>query len=111
MVSETTVMVANVLQSCIPILSLAAYIPQWRKLISGRSSKDISLRAWLMWSVSSGIAVFYAMVQRLLTGHGTALVFSSVANFLFVLITVGLVVRYRDKNLAGVGKAQGGGLA
>ena len=97
MPSEIVITTANFLQSCIPLLSLSAYIPQWKKLIATKSSKDISLRAWLIWSVSASIAVFYAIIQYQITGKGAALVFSSIAIFSFVVITVYLVVIYRKQ--------------
>ncbi|MEZ5502715.1 MAG: PQ-loop domain-containing transporter [Halioglobus sp.] len=95
MLSETVTGTANFLQSCIPLLSLTAYLPQWQKIIRSRSSRDISLRSWLIWSLSSAIAVFYAVVQYHNTGHGSALVFSSTALMVFVFITIYLVAVHR----------------
>jgi uncharacterized protein with PQ loop repeat len=96
MTAETWMMIANLLQGWgVPMLSLVAYLPQWRKLIRTRSSEDISLGAWLLWSVSTLFAVFYAVVQFVLHGHGLALIISSVTGLLFILVTIFLVLRYR----------------
>ncbi len=95
MPAERTVVIANFLQGCVPLLSLFAYLPQWRKIIANRSSRDISLTSWLVWLVSSAIAIFYAVIQYQVTGKGTALIFSSVLVLVFVVITVCLIALYR----------------
>jgi uncharacterized protein with PQ loop repeat len=97
MLSDSFVAAANFLQGSIPLLSLSAYLPQWKKIVATKSSKDISLRAWLLWSVSAAIAVFYAVAQYQTTGKGTALVFSSSVNLIFVVVTVYLLVIYRKQ--------------
>ena len=95
MPADKIVIVANFLQGCSPLLSLFAYIPQWKKIIANRSSKDISLTSWLVWTLSSAIAIFYAIIQYKVTGKGTALIFSSVLVLVFVFITVCLIAFYR----------------
>jgi uncharacterized protein with PQ loop repeat len=84
---------------CLPLLSLVAYLPQWKKIIADKSRKDISLTSWL---VSSSIAIFYAVIQYQVTGKGTGLIFSSVLILVFVIITVCLIALYRkdDKTKA-----------
>lgn len=94
--TEVMIMVANILQGWgVTLLSLVAYIPQWQKLIKTKSSEDISLKSWLIWTASTSFAVFYAVVQYWVNGHGAALVFSSVTGLLFILVTVYLVLVYR----------------
>ena len=100
MPSEKIVIVANFLQGCSPLLSLFAYLPQWRKIIANRSSKDISLTSWLVWPLSSAIAIFYAVIQYRITGKGTALIFSSIIVLIFVFITVCLIVLYRKDSVS-----------
>jgi uncharacterized protein with PQ loop repeat len=98
MPAERTVIIANFLQGCVPLLSLFAYLPQWRKIIANKSSKDISLISWLVWLLSSSIAIFYAVIQYKVTGKGTALIFSSIFVLIFVFITICLIVFYRKDN-------------
>jgi uncharacterized protein with PQ loop repeat len=102
MPAERIVIVANFLQGCSPLLSLFAYLPQWKKIIANRSSKDISLTSWLVWLLSSAIAIFYAVIQYQVTGKGTALIFSSIFVLVFVFITICLIALYRksDKSRA-----------
>ena len=95
MPAERVVIVANFLQGCSPLLSLFAYLPQWRKIIANKSSRDISLTSWLVWLISSAIAIFYAVIQYQVTGKGTALIFSSVLVLIFVIITVCLIALHR----------------
>ena len=99
MPSNSIINTANFLQSFIPILSLIGYLPQWRKLVRTKSSNDLSLRSWVIWTAVSLMAVFYAVVQYLVTGMGITLVISSIAILIFVLVTVYLVLRYRLENL------------
>ncbi len=98
MPAEKVVIVANFLQGCSPLLSLFAYFPQWKKIIANKSSKDISLTSWLVWLLSSAIAIFYAVIQYQVTGKGTALVFSSIVVLIFVFITVVLIAVYRKSD-------------
>jgi uncharacterized protein with PQ loop repeat len=97
MLSDSVVAAASFMQGSIPLLSLSAYLPQWKKIVATKSSKDISLQSWLLWSVSAAIAVFYAVAQYQTTGKGTALVFSSSVNLIFVIVTVYLLVIYRKQ--------------
>ena len=96
MPSEIVIVTANILQSCVPFLSISAYIPQWKKLLTTKSSKNISIQAWLMWVLTSSIAVFYAIIQYLINEKGVALIFASLANLAFVVITVYMVIIYRN---------------
>ncbi len=41
------------------------------------------------------IAIFYAVIKYLITGKGTALIFSSMLALIFVSVTVYLIARYR----------------
>ena len=53
------------------------------------------MTSWLVWLLSSAIAIFYAVIQYKITGKGTALIFSSVLALVFVFITVCLIALYR----------------
>ena len=99
MPAQRTVVVANFLQSCVPLLALVAYLPQWKKIIANRSSKDISLTSWLVWLLSSAIAIFYAVIQYRVTGKGTALIFSSTITIVFVFVTVCLIAFFRKGDM------------
>ncbi|WP_348946538.1 PQ-loop domain-containing transporter [Chitinibacter sp. FCG-7] len=88
---------ANLLQICVPLLSLSAYLPQWKKILRTRSAHDISLRAWLIWTVSSLFALCYAAVQWLINQQTWPLLISSSATVLCVLTTVALVLFYRRR--------------
>ena len=85
---------ANGLQIAVPVLSLTAYIPQWRKLLRTRSSRDMSLRTWLIWLLSASFALLYAFVQYRLHGSWPLLI-SSGTTLLCVLLTLLLVLKYR----------------
>jgi uncharacterized protein with PQ loop repeat len=95
MPAEKIVIAANFLQGCSPLLSLFAYLPQWRKIIANKSSRDIFLTSWMVWLVSSAIAIFYAIIQYKITGKGTALIISSAFMLVFVFITICSIAFYR----------------
>ncbi|NQX01401.1 hypothetical protein HQ447_12145 [bacterium] len=43
---ENLMWIAGVAKSAVPVLSLAAYIPQWRVLMRSRDSSSISMTSW-----------------------------------------------------------------
>jgi uncharacterized protein with PQ loop repeat len=88
---------ASAAQFLVPLLSLTAYIPQWRKLIRTGDSSSISLMSWCIWVLSYSIAVFYSVTLLVVTGHGLALVVTTVLGLCFVIFTVALVLRYRRR--------------
>jgi len=97
MAADLVVTAANVCQLSIPFISLTGYLPQWIRILRTRSSDAISLRAWGLWTVSAAFAVFYAVVQLLVTGRGWPLIISSTLALGSVLVTVALVMIYRSK--------------
>jgi len=96
MPSDIIIRAADLGQAAVPFLSLVAYLPQWIKLHRSRTSGTISIRSWSIWTVSSILAVFYAVVQLQVTGRGWALVLSSALGLLFVVFTLVLVILYRS---------------
>lgn len=95
MVPDWMINISDLMQSSLPILSLGAYVPQWVKLIKTKSSASIAIYSWVLWVVSSGFASFYAVVRYYHEGHGLPLVWSSVSNLFFVLVTLWLIILYR----------------
>lgn len=93
--SDAVVNAANLCQLAVPFIGFFAYLPQWTKLVRTKSSRDLSLRSWCLWIVSSVAALFYAIVQLLLNGRGWPLVVACVITLVSVLFTVSLIVRYR----------------
>lgn len=91
---------ATYLQFCVGFLSLLAYIPQWKLMYTSKSSSNVSLGSWAIWSISSLIATFYALVQVMANGRGWALVFSASSNLLFVIVTLTLIAKYRAPKTA-----------
>ena len=95
--SETWLKIAGAAQSCVPILSLCAYVPQWRKLLKTRSSGSISLVSWVIWAGSYSIAVFYSSMLLKVTGHGIPLVVTTSVGLSCVLLTMALIWRFRER--------------
>ena len=98
MLPEIVVTSANACQMAVPFIALSAYLPQWIQLVRTKSSRDISLRSWCIWTLSTCFGLFYAIVQLLLNGRGWPLVFSAAISLVSVLLTVALVLRYRPEN-------------
>jgi uncharacterized protein with PQ loop repeat len=87
--------IAGVVQSCVPLVSLCAYVPQWRKLLKTRSSGSISLSSWVLWTGSYSIAVIYSSLLLMTTGKGWPMVATSSLGLVFVIFTLVLVWRFR----------------
>ena len=94
---ETLLTVAGAAQSCVPICSLCAYVPQWRKLLKTRCSGSISLVSWLLWACSYSIALTYSSTLLLVTGRGWPMVITTSLGLCFVLFTMVLVWRFRKR--------------
>lgn len=86
---------ANVAESLVPLLSLIAYVPQWRHLLRTRDSSSISLVSWGIWALAYAISVFYASVLLAVTGKGVPLLLTTSCGLAFVLITLGIALRFR----------------
>lgn len=95
---ETLMLVASTVESIVPLLSLTAYIPQWRKLLRTRSSGPMSMISWIIWALSYAIAVFYAIVLLSVTGRGWPLLATTFSGLLMVLYTMFLIWRFRDRS-------------
>lgn len=89
--------IAGTAQSCVPLLSLCAYVPQWRKLLKTRSSDSISLSSWVLWTGSYSIAVLYSSLLLRITGKGWPMVATSTLGLIFVVFTMVLVWRFRTR--------------
>jgi uncharacterized protein with PQ loop repeat len=89
--------IAGAAQSCVPLLSLCAYVPQWRKLLKTRNSGSISLFSWVLWTGSYSIAVFYSWLLLRVTGKGWPMVATSTLGLIFVIFTMVLVWRFRTR--------------
>ena len=94
---EMWMKLASAGQSLIPILSLCAYVPQWKKLFQTRNSGAISVASWVIWTISYLIAVVYAVLLLMVTGHGVPLVVTTVAGLCFVVFTMVLVWHFRER--------------
>lgn len=95
---DTLMLVAGTDETMVPILSLIAYIPQWRKLLKKRDSGTLSMISWMIWAVSYAIAVFYASVLLCVTGRGWPLLIAMSCGLAFVLFTMSLIWRFRDRS-------------
>lgn len=94
---ETWLLVAGAAQTCVPIFSLCAYIPQWRKLLKLRHSGAISLGSWVLWACSYTIAVVYSSLLVVVTGRGWPILLTASCGLVSVLFTIILVWRFRPK--------------
>jgi uncharacterized protein with PQ loop repeat len=92
---EFWLMIAGTAQSCVPFISLCAYIPQWRKLMKTRSSGSISLSSWALWAGAYSIATIYSTLLLMVTGKGWPMVATTSLGLSFVLFTLLLVWRFR----------------
>lgn len=83
---------ANTAQYLVILISLAAYVPQWLALLSTKNPQGISVRAWMLWLLSSFLSCFYAVALVIEGNAAYALVFTNVLTLTFVSITIALVL-------------------
>lgn len=88
---------AGVAQTCVPIFSLCAYIPQWRKLLKLRDSGAISLGSWILWAFSYTTAVVYSALLVVVTGRGWPILLTAGVGLVSVLFTISLIWRFRAR--------------
>jgi uncharacterized protein with PQ loop repeat len=88
---------AGIAQSCVPIFSLCAYIPQWRKLLKLRDSGAISLGSWILWAFSYTTAVVYSALLVVVTGRGWPILLTAGVGLVSVLFTISLIWRFRAR--------------
>jgi len=96
-IEDTLLPIANVAELLVPVLSLVAYIPQWRHLLRTRDSRSISLASWAIWALAYALSVFYAAVLLAVTGKGVPLLIATTFGLLFVLITFGMAWLFRKE--------------
>lgn len=88
---------AGVAQTCVPVFSLCAYIPQWRKLLKLRDSGAISLGSWILWAFSYSTAVVYSSLLVMVTGRGWPILLTASVGLASVLFTISLIWRFRSR--------------
>ena len=93
--ASTLSIAANIAQLTSMPICLAAYVPQWVTMVRNRSSDDVSLNAYLIWIFSASLGLFYSIVQLAETGSGSALLITTVVNFICLVITAVMIAWYR----------------
>jgi uncharacterized protein with PQ loop repeat len=93
--STSIEVIANLMQSSIPVLSFTAYVPQWLRLIKTKTSGSISLHSWFIWGISACFGTFYAAVQLDITGRGWPLLISCIATLIMISFTISMIIYYR----------------
>lgn len=88
---------AGIAQSCVPVFSLCAYVPQWRKLLKLRDSGAISLGSWILWAFSYTTAVVYSSLLVVVTGRGWPILLTAGVGLASVLFTISLIWRFRSR--------------
>jgi uncharacterized protein with PQ loop repeat len=88
---------AGIAQTCVPVFSLCAYIPQWRKLLKLRDSGAISLGSWILWAFSYTTAVVYSSLLVVVTGRGWPILLTAGVGLASVLFTISLIWRFRSR--------------
>lgn len=95
MSQEFLVNVSNYAQMLCGVLALIAFVPQWKTILISKSSSNISLSSWCLWSFCTSITFFYSVVHYRVSGETFALMISTGFNVIFSVITLILIVYYR----------------
>ncbi len=95
----------DVCQTVTIILSLCAYIPHWIALLQ-TSSVEISVSAWVIWSISGLLSFIYALVQNMIHGVASMLFYSTLANCICLTVTLCLIFRHQIRRRLSPAPAQ-----
>jgi uncharacterized protein with PQ loop repeat len=87
---------ADIVQLLTVLFTLLGFLPQLLTLYGTKSSKGISRHAWILWVLGSGMALFYAIVHYWIEGCCLPLVITTTFNCAFTVITLILIILYRD---------------
>ena len=99
---EVVTRIADVLQLAAGVIYLIGYLPQMLRLYRTKSSRDMSLAAWLMWNLASSFGLFYAVVQLLKTGSGWPLIFTTGLCFVLSVVTSAMIYCYAKPRVSNV---------
>ena len=86
---------ADFCQATTVLLSLVAYIPQWLVILKRQSSEHVALWTWILWLGSSVLSLIYALELTQQQGSVNVLLIAALFNVCFLMLTVGLILRYR----------------
>ena len=83
--------IGNILLSIVTLCTMISYMPQIIKLIRTKSSEDLSVQSWILWSISSLSYTLYAYIvsDDFMLRLETTLEFS----FCFIIFILTLVYR------------------
>lgn len=76
------------------LITMFGYIPQWMKLVKFRNSAAISTQTYILWLVSSLMALNYALIQVMINDSCFTLLFSCLINLVCLLVTLALIKKY-----------------
>ena len=95
--SDLILNIANLLQASLAGLTLFAVLPQWLEIRNNKSSANISLASWVVWSLASLVSVFYSSCQVYFIGSGHALLLTTTVSLLCNVYTVYLIIAFGKK--------------
>ena len=72
------------------VCAYIGYLPQVFKLVKTKSSKDLSLSAWIIWVISTACGTAYSILLM-----RPEMIVMYVSEFIISLLIVHLIVKYR----------------
>ena len=93
---EIMLAIAGVLQGSLAVVTIAAVLPQWLKLYRTRSSQDISVLSWLIWTLASLVSLFYATCQVCFLSVGHSLLIATATSVVTNVITLIMILAFRS---------------
>ncbi|MCB0332711.1 MAG: PQ-loop repeat-containing protein [Bdellovibrionales bacterium] len=91
---ENLLPLSDLLQSAVVFICAVAFVPQWVKLYRTKSSEDISLHSWVLWTLAAFCGWFYSYVHFFAHGTGTPLLVSTTINLIGNIFSIYLAVIY-----------------
>jgi uncharacterized protein with PQ loop repeat len=93
---EIMLAIAGVLQGSLAVVTIAAVLPQWLKLYRTRTSQDISVLSWLIWTLASLVSLFYATCQVCFLSVGHSLLIATATSVVTNVVTLVIILAFRS---------------
>jgi len=100
MEADQLLKLADLCQAVTMPICILAYLPQWLTMIKKRTSENISLNTYIIWTGASVLGLIYAVVQHEIHGTGSMLLLSAIVSFLSLVFTVFLISYFKNNKTA-----------
>jgi len=89
------ILLGNILLGIVSFCTFISYFPQTIKILKTKSSKDLSVKSWILWVISSFSYTLYAI----LISKDIMLIFETCLELFFCLLILILTIKYKNNKM------------